>query len=231
MSREKVLLVEDNDAVALGLQYALEGHGYEVFRAANANQARVLTAEDKFDLLILDIRLPDGSGFDLCREFRTAGLQLPIMMLTAKDETIDKVVGLELGADDYLTKPFELSELSARLRALLRRSYGSLARAGSSRIIFDNISIDMTSQIAFRGRDTIHLTSTEYRLLSFLARNRGRVVARQEIVAQVWGDNMGNTDLRTVDVHIRNLRQKIELDPDRPRLVLTVRGRGYKLIS
>ena len=127
MVKENILLVEDNDAVALGLQYALEEDGYCVNRTATVAETRLSVNEHSFNLIILDIRLPDGSGFDLCREFRAAGIQVPILMVTAKDETVDKVVGLELGADDYLTKPFELSELSARLRALLRRSSGSLA--------------------------------------------------------------------------------------------------------
>ena len=231
MSGEKILLVEDNDAVALGLQYALEEDGYQVSRTSTLQQARRLANENIFNLIILDIRLPDGSGFDLCREFRLVGLQMPILILTAKDETIDKVIGLELGADDYMTKPFELNELSARLRALLRRSYGSLATEAVSRMVFDDISIDITSQIAYRGANSIHLTSTEYRLLSFLAQNRGRPVLRQEIVEQVWGTDASGTDLRTVDVHISNLRQKIERDPERPKLILTVRGAGYKLAS
>ncbi len=229
MSRENILLVEDSDAVALGLKYALEEDGYCVFRAASAAEARRLVFQEGFSLIILDIRLPDGSGFDLCREFRAAGLQLPILILTARDETIDKVIGLELGADDYLTKPFELNELSARLRALLRRSYGSLAPIATSRITVDDISLDMTSQLAFRGQDTIHLTSTEFKLLSYLAQHRGRPVTRQQLIERVWGDRADTADLRTVDVHIRNLRRKIEQDPGRPRLVLTVHGAGYKL--
>jgi DNA-binding response OmpR family regulator len=231
MSGEKILLIEDNDAVALGLQYALDDDGYWVTRVATVLEAKRSVDEGVFNLIILDIRLPDGSGFDLCRDFRALGVQVPIIMLTAKDETIDKVVGLELGADDYLTKPFELSELSARLRALLRRSSGSLTPLGSSRLNFEEISLDTTSQLAFRGKETIHLTSTEYKLLSYLARHRGRAITRQELIEQVWGGSANSADLRTVDVHIRNLRQKIEQDPERPRLVLTVRGAGYKLTS
>ncbi len=128
MSGESILLVEDNDAVAFGLQYALVKEGYEMLRAATAKEARSVVTRSSFDLIILDIRLPDGNGFDLGRDFRAAGLRMPILMLTARDETIDKVIGLELGADDYVTKPFELHELNARIRALLRRTYSLLAR-------------------------------------------------------------------------------------------------------
>lgn len=231
MSKEKILIVEDSDAVALGLMYALEDDGYWVSRAATASEARNQLFQNGINLIILDIRLPDGNGFDLCREIRAAGFQIPILMLTARDETIDKVIGLELGADDYLTKPFELNELSARLRALLRRSYGTYASPPSTRITFGDISLDMTSQLAFRGQDTIHLTSTEFKLLSYLAHNRGQPISRQNLIERVWGDRTDIADLRTVDVHIRNLRQKIEYNPANPQLILTVHGAGYKLAS
>lgn len=231
MSKEKILIVEDSDAVALGLMYALEDEGYWVSRAATASEARNQLFQNGINLVILDIRLPDGNGFDLCREIRAAGFQIPILILTARDETIDKVIGLELGADDYLTKPFELNELSARLRALLRRSYGPYASPTSTRITFGDISLDMTSQLAFRGQDTIHLTSTEFKLLSHLAHNRGHPISRQNLIERVWGDRKDVADLRTVDVHIRNLRQKIEYNPANPQLILTVHGAGYKLAS
>ncbi|MCI0393417.1 MAG: response regulator transcription factor [Chloroflexi bacterium] len=230
MAGETILLVEDNDAVALGLIYGLEKEGYTVRRAATAAAASQHTAAPDFDLLILDIRLPDGNGFDLCREFRAAGLRQPILMLTARDEIIDKVIGLELGADDYVTKPFELRELVARIRSLLRRSYGPLAEGGHTRLNVGDLSLDLAGQRVTRGQQEIHLTATEFKLLAFLAQNPDRPFDRETLIERIWGYDEFVGDARTVDVHIRNLRQKIEPDPAQPRLIVTVRGAGYKLV-
>ena len=155
MSGESILLVEDNDAVAFGLQYALVKEGYETLRAATAKEARSVVTRSSFDLIILDIRLPDGNGFDLCRDFRSAGLRMPILMLTARDETIDKVIGLELGADDYITKPFELHELNARIRALLRRTFGPLARGAQTRLNVGDLRLDLANQQVSQGHQII----------------------------------------------------------------------------
>lgn len=229
MAGETILLVEDSDAVALGLRYALEKESFRVVWAATAAEARRQLETAAPDLIILDIRLPDGSGFDLCREFRTAGVRQPILMLTARDEVIDKVIGLELGADDYMTKPFELRELIARLRALLRRSYGPLAEGAQTRLNLGDLSIDLAGQRVSRGTQEIHLTATEFKLLAFLAQHPGRAFDRETLIEKVWGYDEFVGDARTVDVHIRNLRQKIEPDPSRPHLIQTVRGAGYKL--
>jgi DNA-binding response OmpR family regulator len=229
MAGETILLVEDSDAVALGLRYGLEKESFQVVWAATAGDARRQLEAAAPDLIILDVRLPDGSGFDLCREFRTAGVRQPILMLTARDETIDKVIGLELGADDYMTKPFELRELIARLRALLRRSYGLLADGGQTRLNLGDLSIDLAGQRVSRGTQEIHLTATEFKLLAFLAQHPGRAFDRETLIEKVWGYDEFVGDARTVDVHIRNLRQKIEPDPSRPHLIQTVRGAGYKL--
>lgn len=231
MSGETILLVEDNDAVAMGLRYALEREGFTVCRAATASEAREQALGTAFQLAILDVRLPDGSGFDLCQEFRTSGVVQPILILTARDETVDKVVGLELGADDYVTKPFELQELLARIRSLLRRSHGNLARGARSRVNIGDLSMDLSSQQVRRGGQRIHLTPTEFRLLAFLAENQGKAISRETIFEQVWGHAAPYEDLRTVDVHIRNLRRKVEPNPSRPQLVVTVRGVGYMLGS
>jgi DNA-binding response OmpR family regulator len=187
MSGETIALVEDNDAVALGLRFGLEKEGFAVVRAATAAEARQVVAAAEPELIILDIRLPDGSGFDLCRHWRSAGLRQPILMLTARDEVIDKVVGLELGADDYMTKPFELRELVARIRALLRRSYGALAEGGLTRLTIGDLSLDLAGQRANRGPHEIHLTATEFKLLAFLAQNPGRAFDRETLIEHVWG--------------------------------------------
>jgi DNA-binding response OmpR family regulator len=227
MSGESILLVEDNDAVALGLQLGLEREHYHVTRAASVGEARLMAVEDEFHLFILDIRLPDGSGFDLCRDFRTSGLRQPILILTARDETADKVIGLELGADDYMTKPFELHELVARIRALIRRSYGPLGEGESARVDAGEVSLDLVKQqVICRGLE-LHLTATEFRLLAFLVRHRGQPFDRAALIRHLWGDQQLTGYNRTVDVHIRNLRTKLEVDPARPKLIVTVRGAGY----
>ena len=227
MSGETILLVEDSDAVALGLELALEREGYVVERAATVREALHLTKEKEPHLFIIDIRLPDGSGFDLCRDLRAGGLRQPLLMLTARDEMEDKIFGLELGADDYMTKPFELHELMARIRALLRRSYGSLAQGEQPVLIVGDLTLDLARQsLLCRGQE-VHLTATEFRLLTFLVQHRGQPFDRKTLLARLWGDEQVVGDLRTVDVHIRNLRTKLEIDPSRPQLIVTIRGSGY----
>lgn len=225
-----ILVVEDNDAVALGLVYALQKEGFAVTRAATA--AEGLHHAPASDLITLDVRLPDGNGFDLCRALRAAGARQPILMLTARDETIDKIVGLEIGADDYMTKPYELRELIARIRALLRRSYGPLAGSGSAETLtVGDLVIDLAAQRVRRGDDELSLTATEFRLLTFLARHPNKAHSRDALIDAVWGYEEYVGDPRTVDVHIRNLRQKVEADPAEPQRIVTVRGAGYMLVA
>lgn len=231
MAGEMILLVEDSDAVALGLRFGLEREGFRVQRAATVAEARRMVSGRDIDFIILDIRLPDGNGFDLCREWRIGGLHQPILMLTARDETIDKVLGLELGADDYLTKPFELRELLARIRALLRRSYGPLAEGGQTRLNIGDLSLELASQRVYRGSQEIHLTAIEFRLLTFLAQNANQPFNRETLIDKLWDYEEFVGDARTVDVHIRNLRQKIEPDPTHPHILVTVRGAGYKIVN
>ena len=231
MAGENILLVEDNDAVALGLIYGLEQQGFLMARADTVAAARELTHNSLFDLIILDIRLPDGNGFDLCRELRQSGQSVPIIMLTARDELSDKVIGLEMGADDYVTKPFELQELIARIRALVRRSFGSLASSGPKKVNIGDLSIDLTSQRIYRQQEEIHLTQTEYRILAYLVQNPHRIVDRPALIKQIWGTNEIAGEIRSIDVHIRNLRQKIEPEPSKPRIIITVRGAGYRCNS
>ena len=194
--------------------------------------AGVAYARDKNPhLVILDVRLPDGSGFDFCREMRRLGLRQPILILTVQGDEVDKVLGLEMGADDYLTKPYKLRELIARVRALLRRAYGELSTAEADLLFVADLVIDRASARVSRGEKRINLTPTEFRLLVFLAQHPGQVFSRGQLMEQVWGHSADYYDDKTVNVHIRRLREKIELDPGNPRLVLTVTGLGYRLAT
>jgi DNA-binding response OmpR family regulator len=229
MKTWKLLLVEDDNSIALLLKYGLDHEGFEVVRAENITTARMYMAQQDFHIVVLDIQLPDGNGFDYCRELRDAGIKLPILILTARTQTTDKVFGLGVGADDYLEKPFEQSELVARLNALVRRSYGNLADGVPTTIVIDDLEIDLGAQRVTRNGSILHLTATEFKLLAFFAQNPEQPFNRQMLLETVWGYDEFVGDARTVDVHIRNLRQKVEINPTRPNLIVTVRGAGYKL--
>jgi DNA-binding response OmpR family regulator len=226
---EHILVVEDEAAVARGLQYALTQEGWSVTIARSGEEALQKVAERAPDLAILDVRLPGMSGFDLCRELRRT-MTLPILMLTARIEEIDKVLGLELGADDYMTKPFKVRELIARVRALLRRAYGALANTGGgqTQIHAGSLRIDLERRRVYKGERRIDLTATEFELLAFLARHPGIVFTRDALLRQVWDYDNFVGDEKTVNVHIRHLREKIEERPDDPSHLITVRGVGYK---
>ena len=230
MSGERILIVEDERAVARGLEYGLSKEGFEVLWAETGGQALDLARAQDPRLILLDIRLPDISGFDVCRQLRAEGRRMPILMLTARDEEVDKVLGLELGADDYVVKPFSLRELTSRIRALLRRAYGDLAgREGvAGRVQFGDVEIDMERLLVRREGRLVDLTPTEFRLLRYLVANPGRPASRQAIIEAVWGYDSEIGYDRTVDVHVRHLRQKLEPDPAQPRYLVTVRGVGYK---
>ncbi|HEX2171483.1 MAG TPA: response regulator transcription factor [Dehalococcoidia bacterium] len=229
MNRERILIVEDEPAVARGLEYGLSGEGFAVLRAETGHQALDLARTRAPHLIVLDIRLPDLSGFDVCRALRAEGYRQPVLMLTARDEEVDRVIGLELGADDYVVKPYRLRELIARIRALLRRAYGELAVARPERIRFGDVEIDLERLQVSRGGRGVDLTPIEFRLLRHLAVHSGRPITRDALIEAVWGysSDLGND--RTVDVHVRHLREKLEDDPATPRHLLTVRGVGYKL--
>jgi DNA-binding response OmpR family regulator len=229
MPRERILIVEDERAVARGLEYGLENEGFAVLMAENGQQALDLARTQKPQLILLDIRLPDISGFDVCRQLRSEGARMPILMLTARDEAIDKVLGLELGADDYVVKPYDLRELIARIRALLRRAYGELSQANQGkRITFGTIEIDLEELRVSRAGEPVFLTPTEFRLLRYLVENPRRPASRAVLIEAVWGYAGDIGSDRTVDVHIRHLRKKLEDDPANPRWIVTVRGAGYK---
>jgi DNA-binding response OmpR family regulator len=230
MVGERILMVEDERAVARGLEYGLSKEGFEVLWAETGRQALDLARTRDPKLILLDIRLPDISGFDVCRQLRSEGLRAPILMLTARDEELDKVLGLELGADDYVVKPFSLRELTSRIRALLRRAYGDLsaADAASGQVRFGEIEIDMERLLVRRSGRLVDLTPTEFRLLRYLVAHPGRPTSRQALIEAVWGYDSEIGYDRTVDVHVRHLRQKLEAEPAHPRYLVTVRGVGYK---
>ena len=231
MAGERILVVEDERAVARGLEYGLSREGFAVLWAETGERAIELARSDDPHLVLLDVRLPGISGFDVCRQLRAEGRRQPVLMLTARDEEMDKVLGLELGADDYVVKPFALRELVARVRALLRRTYGDLAgaAAGAERVQFGDVEVDLERLRVSRGGRPVELTPTEFRLLRHLARQPGRPATREALMEAVWGYDTEVGSDRTVDVHVRHLREKLEDDPATPRWLLTVRGVGYKL--
>jgi two-component system OmpR family response regulator len=229
MANSKILIVEDDPNLLAALKYNLARDGYDVITAADGAQALESARSEKPELIILDLMLPQLSGFEVCRILRKE-MTVPIMMLTAKTDEVDKIVGLEIGADDYMTKPFSMRELLARVRAMLRRADISRQppEAVPESLKIGNLEINISRHQAYYKNTPLDLTPKEFDLLSFLARNRGFVFSREKLLEKVWGyDYAGNT--RTVDVHIRWLRQKIEADPKNPAHILTVRGAGYKL--
>ncbi|MDA8033905.1 MAG: response regulator transcription factor [Actinomycetota bacterium] len=224
-----ILLVEDDERIRTSMRLALEDEGYDVAEAGSGEEALELyaqtSAHSPFDLLIVDIMLPGMDGFACCRELRRQS-SVPIIMVTARTDTHDVVAGLEAGADDYVTKPFEPKELAARIRALLRRARA--ADAGGAALVFGDLEIQPDAGVVRLSGDEVHLTRTEFLLLCELAANAGKVLSREQLLERVWSyDYFG--DGRLVDVHVRRLRTKVEPDPANPRHVLTVRGLGYKL--
>ncbi len=224
-----LLVIEDDPAVARSLQDGLKRDGYLVTWKNNGTDGIVFARDQNPQLILLDVRLPDGSGFDFCRQMRQLGLRQPILMLTVQRDEIDKVLGLEMGADDYLTKPYSLRELLARVRAHLRRAYGDLAAVQSNLLYAGDMTIDLTRAVVTRGVETLTLRPTEYRLLVYLAQNAGQALTREQILQAVWGYTAEVEDERTVNVYIRRLREKVEINPSRPALILTVPGIGYRL--
>jgi two-component system OmpR family response regulator len=226
---DKILVVEDDRNLLDTLKYNLRKEGYDVVTAGDGAEALDVARRDKPDLIVLDLMLPKMSGFEVCRILRKE-MMVPILMLTAKAEEIDKIVGLEIGADDYMTKPFSLRELLARVRAMLRRAKIIEMQPGPREALLKvgDIEVDIARHKASKGATMLELTPKEFDLLAFLATNRGFVFSRDQLLEKVWGYDFAG-DTRTVDVHIRWLRKKIETDPNNPRHLVTVRGTGYKL--
>jgi two-component system alkaline phosphatase synthesis response regulator PhoP len=226
----RILLVEDEQGLILTLTDRLHSEGFDVTSASDGKAGFEKAQAEKFDLIILDVMLPKKNGYDVCRDLRQKGIDTPILMLTAKGETIDKVLGLKLGADDYLTKPFEVIELLARVEALLRRSPHQTNGHSHDAFRFGEIAIDFKRAEVTKNKKTIELSAMEFKLLQYLIENRGNVHSRDHLLDAVWGyDAMPST--RTVDVHIAWLRQKLEENPRHPHFIQTVHGFGYKFIE
>lgn len=218
----RILIVEDDADIAMGLEDDLRAEGYETAIVREGAEAARRGAEPGWDLLLLDVMLPNKDGFDVCRELRRAGVATPIILLTAKTQEAEKVLGLDLGADDYVTKPFSPRELRARVKALLRRT----APPGDA-YRFGDVEVNFARAAVRRGGRDVEITPLELKLLEAFIRRRGRVLTREQLLDAAWGRGVHVTD-RAVDAHIVNLRRKIEIDPANPRFVVSVRGLGYR---
>jgi two-component system alkaline phosphatase synthesis response regulator PhoP len=222
----RILLIEDEPGLVLTLTDRLEGEGYQVESCGDGESGLERASSGAFDLIILDLMLPRKSGLEVCRRLRQAGVGTPILMLTARSQVVDKVVGLQVGADDYLTKPFDMMELLARIEALLRRAARAPAAAGTV-YSFGGVRVDFKSAEVTRDGQPVALSAREFQLLRYLIENRGRVIGRDELLKEVWG-YQALPSTRTVDVHMAWLRQKLEANPKHPEFILTLRGLGYK---
>lgn len=226
---KKLLIVDDEPDIAASIQYVLTQEGFLTLLAHDGLRAIQLVETERPDLIILDLMMPGLDGYEVCRRVRSQDRKTPILMLTARTSEIDTVVGLELGANDYIAKPVRLRELVARVKAHLREAAGAPASFPASGIRLGTLSIDMDSRTVRVASQTIDLTFKEFELLAALAKHPNRVFTRDQLFAQVWGsDFLGES--RTVDVHIRYLREKLEQNPSQPKHILTVRGVGYRLV-
>ena len=227
----RLLLVEDEPGLVMTLTDRLMAEGYEVESATDAATGLESATSGGFDAILLDVMLPGGSGLDICRTLRQRGIQTPILMLTAKGQVVDKVVGLKLGADDYLVKPFEMAELLARIEALLRRSTAAAsATAVGETFKFGDIAVDFRRAEVAKAGQLLELSAREFKLLRYFIEHRGAALSRDELLNEVWGYNaMPST--RTVDVHVAWLRQKLEDNVRHPQYIITVHGLGYKFVA
>jgi two-component system response regulator RegX3 len=225
---ERILVVDDEPAISDAVAYALEGEGYEVESRSDGEAALEAALSESFDLVILDLLLPKLSGTEVCRRLRSES-DIPILMLTAKDAEVDRVLGLEAGADDYVTKPFSIAELVSRVRAILRRRELDRAGRGFAFKRVGSLTLDLARHnVTLDGRD-VQLTPSEFRLLALLAEEPERVYSRREIMQHLWESTYVG-DERACDIHISNLRRKLEGEPEKPQRILTVRGVGYRLV-
>ena len=226
MPSARLLLVEDEPGLQLALSDRLSAEGYHVEPAADGDTAIRRAAGEPFDIIVLDVMLPGRDGFEVARTLRQQGVRTPILMLTARTEIVDRVVGLKLGADDYLTKPFDTMELLARLEALLRRA-PAVSGAVLERYQFGDVLVDVRRAEVTRDGEMLDLSAKEFQLLRYFIEHRGDTLARSELLDKVWGYD-ATPSTRTVDVHVAGLRKKLEPDPRQPRFILTVHGLGYK---
>ena len=222
----RILIVEDEPDIALGLEVDLTSHGYEVETVRDGESAARRGREPGWDLILLDLMLPRKDGYDVCQQLRQAGVRTPIIMLTARTHEAEKIMGLDLGADDYVTKPFSLRELRSRINAVLRRAAEPAPGAGGV-YRFGDCEVDFDRGEVRRGGAPVDVTALEFRLLTAFIRRRGHVLSRRQIIDAAWGEDTFVTD-RVVDTHILNLRKKIEPEPSRPRFLCSVRGMGYR---
>jgi two-component system alkaline phosphatase synthesis response regulator PhoP len=225
-STSRLLLVEDEPGLQLALSDRLASEGYQVETAGDGNVAVARATGEPFDIIVLDVMLPGRDGFDVARTLRQQGIQTPILMLTARGQVVDRVVGLKLGADDYLTKPFEMIELLARLEALLRRAPAA-AGVALERYQFGDVVVDVRKAEVTKNGSLVELSAKEFHLLRYFIEHRGATISREELLHEVWG-YQATPSTRTVDVHVAWLRQKLEANPRVPQFILTVHGLGYK---
>jgi two-component system alkaline phosphatase synthesis response regulator PhoP len=227
---KKVFLVEDEPGLVLTMTDRLRSEGYQVEHAGDGTSALERASTESFDVILLDVMLPGANGFDVCRDLRNRGVLTPIIMLTARGQVADKVVGLKLGADDYVSKPFDMMELVARIEAQIRRAASATQVITAQQYAFGAIAVDFRKAEVRRDGTEIELSAREFQLLRYFIEHRGATLSRDELLNEVWGYNaMPST--RTVDVHVAWLRQKIEPNPRHPQYVLTVHGLGYKFVG
>ena len=223
----RILIVDDEPEMLRGLEDNLQFEGYQTVTAGDGKKGLTLALSEAPDLILLDVMMPGMSGWDLCRELRRRGLDVPVIMLTARGEEVDRVLGLELGADDYVTKPFSLRELMARIRAVLRRPG---PRQKFEEFAFGSVRVHLRARQAFKGGQEVRLTRKEFDLLRYLVEHPGEVITRDRLLDEVWGYERFPTT-RTVDTHVLRLRRKFEADADRPVWILTLHGHGYKFAA
>ncbi len=230
IQHDRILIVEDDSEIGSGLEDFFSGEGYDVSRAADGEEAlQKITTLPPYDVVLLDVRLPEKDGFEVLREARKAGVDSPVIMLTIKAEDKHKLRGFALGADDYVTKPFDLEELGARVQAVLTRSQSTDSDPGEV-YSFDNVTVDFTQQTAKKEGEEIEFTALEFDILEYFINHRGRTVSREQLLRDVWGIS-GDITTRTIDRHVASLRKKIEPDPKDPSYIETVYGIGYKFVG
>lgn len=226
--KKKILIVEDEPGIQLSLKDEFESEGFDIIQAVNGEEGIAAARSSSPDLIILDVMMPLLNGYEVCKHLRKEGNKTPILMLTVKDKEIDKVLGLELGADDYVTKPFSLREVVARVKAILRRTEDP--QNEFSTFTIGNVYLDFNKYEAHKGDAVIDLTPLEFRLLKVLINKKEQVISRDEILDSIWGEDNMVVSSRTIDSHIANIRKKVEDDPSDPKHIINIWGVGYKLI-
>lgn len=230
MTKNKILLIEDDQAVAVSLMDGLQREGYHVEWQSTGKGGIDYAEAHVVHVIILDVRLPDGTGFDWCRKIRQLGMHQPIIMLTVRSDEVDKILGLEMGADDYVTKPYSFRELLSRIKAQFRRAYGEFATQDSNLIYVGDVVIDRQRGVVLNDNQEIYLTPIEFRLFVYLAQHPNQALSRAQIMEAVWGYDVTSESERSINSHIRRLREKVEIDPSNPQMIQTVLGIGYRLI-